>query len=293
MVSHPANLVLDIRCELGEGALWHRPVGRLYWVDIAGQKAHAYEPATGRTLTALVGQSVGTVVPTRRREVLIALQRQFALLDFERGRLTPFPAEPIEPATMRFNDGKCDPAGRFWVGSMALDETPGQGRLHCLYPDLHVETKLSGLTISNGLAWSADARTLYFIDSPTQTIDAFDFDSAAGTLTNRRVLRRFEAGGGTPDGMTIDANGRLWVALWDGGRVVQIDPANGATLAEVMVPARRVTSCAFGGPKLDTLYITTARVGLTDAQLASEPLSGGLFAASPGVSGVNAFEFAG
>jgi len=293
MTTHPAALLLDSHHQLGEGALWHARTGRLYWVDIAGHTVHAYEPATGRTLTALVGQSVGAVVPTRRGEVLVALQRQFAFLDLAGGRITPFPVVPLEPDGVRFNDGKCDPAGRFWIGSTAFDHAAGAGRLHCLFPDLHVETKLSGLTISNGLAWSRDGQTLFHIDSPTGGVDTFDFDAATGAIANRRTLRQFAPGEGSPDGMTIDADGRLWIALWDGWRVVQIDATTGATLAEVKVPAQRVTSCAFGGPALDTLYITTARLGLNEAQLAAQPGAGAVFAAHPGVRGVEAFEFAG
>jgi sugar lactone lactonase YvrE len=293
MNSHSATLVLNLRNELGEGALWHARAGRLYWVDIAGQKLHGFDPATGRTLTALVGQSVGTVVPTRRPEVLVALQRQFAFVDLAGGRITPFPVEPVEPEGVRFNDGKCDPAGRFWIGSTALDHAPGAGRLHCLHADLRIETKLSGLTIANGLAWSHDGRTMYFIDSPSGAVDAFDYDVATGLIAFRRAIRRFAPTEGMPDGMTMDAEGHLWVALWGGNRVVRVDSATGATLAEVAVPTQQVTSCAFGGPDLGTLYITTARIGLSEAQLASQPLAGGLFAARPGVHGVEAFEFAG
>jgi len=293
MTTHLATLLLDSRNRLGESALWHARTSRLYWVDIAGHQVHAYEPATGRSLAALVGQSVGAVVPTRRGEVLVALERQFAFLDLAGGRLTPFPVEPLEPVGVRFNDGKCDPAGRFWIGSTSTGNAGGVGRLHCLFPDLHVEARLSGLTISNGLAWSRDGRTLFHIDTPTGRVDAFDFDPAAGTIANRRTLRQFAPGGGDPDGMTIDADGHLWVALWDGWRVERIDSNTGATIAEVKLPVQRVTSCAFGGPALDTLFITTARIGLDETQLAAQPGAGAVFAAQPGVRGVEAFEFAG
>ena len=288
-----ADLLLDVRAELGEGALWHAPAGRLYWVDIVGKTVHAHEPATDRTLTALGGGLVGAVVPTRRREVLIALQQRFAFLDLAGGRMTPFPFEPIEPASGRFNDGKCDPAGRFWVGSMALDETPGAGRMHCLHADLHVETKFAGLTIPNGLAWSADARTMFFVDSGSATLDAYDFDLPAGSAARRGTIRCFTPDEGVPDGMTIDAEGDLWIAFWDGWCVRRIDSASGATLAEVKLPVQRVTSCAFGGPALDTLYITTAHDRLSEAQLAAQPLAGGLLVARPSVRGVESFASAG
>jgi sugar lactone lactonase YvrE len=282
----PSNL-------LGEGAIWHARAARLLWVDIAGHSVHGYEPATGRTLTALVGESAGTVVPTRRREVLVALQRGFAFLDLARARLTPFPVEPLLPATHRFNDGKCDSAGRLWVGAMSPAAEPAVGALWCLHPELRAESRRTGLTIPNGIAWSRDGRTLYHIDSPTRRVEAFDFDPFGGGIAHPRLLREFTAADGYPDGMTLDSEGQLWVALWDGWRVVRIDTASGATLAEITLPVQRPTSCAFGGPALDTLYITSARIDLAEAQLARQPLAGAVFASQPGVVGLPANEFAG
>ncbi len=278
---------------LGEGAIWHGRTGRLLWVDIAGHSVRGYEPATGRTLTALVGQSVGTVVPTRRGEVLLALQRGFAFLDLTHARLTPFPVEPLLPANHRFNDGKCDSAGRLWVGSMSTTDEPAVGALWCLHPELRPEPRRTGLTIPNGIAWSRDGLTLYHIDSPTRRVEAFNFDPFDGTITRPRTLREFTPADGYPDGMTMDAEGQLWVALWDGWRVVRLDSATGATLAEIPLPVQRPTSCAFGGPALDLLYITSARIDLTEAELARQPLAGAVFIAQPGVVGLPAHEFAG
>ncbi len=278
---------------LGEGALWHVRAQRLYWVDIAGHAAHAFEPATGRLLTAPVGESIGTIVPTVRAEVLVALQRRFAYLDFAHGRLTPFPAEPLLPAGHRFNDGKCDSAGRFWVGSMAQDDTPGAGQLWCLHPTLRAESRRENLTIPNGIAWSRDGCTCYHIDSPTRRVEAFTFDPVDGTLSAGRLLREFTAEEGYPDGMTLDADGHLWIALWDGWRVVRLDAVTGATVAEIKLPVQRPSSCAFGGPKLDTLYITSARIGLGEAQLAEQSLAGHVFITQPGTIGLPANEFAG
>lgn len=278
---------------LGEGTIWHPRAQRLYWVDIAGHAAHAFEPATGRLLTALVGESIGTIVPTGRAEVLIAMERRFAFLDFAHGRITPFPALPLLPAGHRFNDGKCDAAGRFWVGSMAADDSPGVGKLWCLQPTLRPEVQREGLTIPNGIAWSRDGCTCYHIDSPTRRVEAFAVDPVDGTLSASRVLREFTPAEGYPDGMTLDAAGHLWIALWDGWSVVRIDAVTGATLATLKVPVQRPSSCAFGGPKLDTLYITSARIGLSDAELAEQTLAGHVFVAHPGVTGLPAFEFAG
>ena len=282
-----------LRNRLGEGAIWHARTGRLYWVDIVGHTVHGYEPATGRTFTALVGESVGTVVPTRRSEVLVALQSRFAFLDLAQARLTPFPVGPLLSSDHRFNDGKCDSAGRLWVGSMAVEATLGDGQLWCLLPELRAEPRRLNLTIPNGIAWSRDGRTLYHIDSPTQRVEAFAFDPVDGALSAPRTLREFAPGEGSPDGMTIDAEGLLWVALWDGWRVVRLDPVTGGTRDAIPLPVQRPTSCAFGGPALDTLYITSASLGLTTEQQAAQPLAGAVFEIKPGVAGVPAQEFAG
>lgn len=292
----PATVVAplaNLRNTLGEGALWHARTGRLYWVDIAGHTVHAFEPAAGRTLTALVGEFVGTVVPTRRNEVLVALQRRFAFLDLAGGRLTPFPAESLLPANHRFNDGKCDNAGRLWVGSMALDATPGDGQLWCLQPDLRPRSTRRELTIPNGIAWSLDGRTVFHIDSIARRLDAFTFDPVDGALSAPRTLREFTIADGCPDGMTIDAEGHLWVAIWDGWRVVRLDSVTGATLDAIPLPVQRPTSCAFGGPDLGTLYITSAHLGLSPAERAAQPFAGAVFETRPGVTGISAHEFAG
>lgn len=285
--------LMQHRSRLGEGALWHTRTGRLYWIDIAGQAAHAYEPAGGRTLTALLGESVGTLVPTRRGEVLVALQRRLAFLDFNGARLAPFPQEPLLPVTQRFNDGKCDSAGRLWVGSMALDAAAGHGALWCVGAELRAQIRRTELSIPNGIAWSSDGLTLYHVDSVPRRIETFAVDPVDGSLSPARTLREFPPEGGVPDGLTIDAEGHLWVALWDGWRVVKIHGQTGATLAEIPLPVQRPTSCAFGGPELATLYITTAGFELSAAELAAQPLAGAVFEVNPGAIGVPAHEFAG
>ncbi len=283
----------NLRNLLGEGPIWHGRAGRLYWVDITGHTVHAYEPATGRTLAALVGEPVGMIVPTRRHEVLVALQRRFAFLDLRHARITPFPVEPLLPAHHRFNDGKCDSAGRLWVGSMDEGGAPGEGVLWRLGTDLQARPWRQGLAIPNGIAWSLDGRVLYHADSPTGRVEAFDFDPVDGALTAQRTLREFAPGGGVPDGMTIDAAGHLWIALWGGGKVVCIDSADGHTRAEVVLPVSNPTACAFGGPSLDTLFVTSARIGLTAAELVAQPLAGAVFELRPGVAGRPAHEFGG
>ena len=221
------------------------------------------------------------------RHVLVALQTGIHRLDTATGRLTLL-VNPLTAPSLRFNDGKCDPAGRFWVGTFDLAQRPHAGTLYRLDPDGRLHVMLRGITNSNGIAWSRDRATMYYIDTPTRTVQAFDYDNATGALARGRVVVRFAAGAGWPDGMTLDAAGHLWVALWGGGAVHCHDPGTGALLQIVAVPAPFTSSCAFGGPQLRTLYITSARGGLSEEQARAFPLSGDVFAAEPGASGVPA-----
>lgn len=287
-----AELIFEARATLGEGALWDARRQELLWVDIQGMRCWRSDPSAGRHESYEVGQMVGTVVPRRAGGVMLAVHRGLARFDFATRTLTMV-ADPENNAQLRFNDGKCDPAGRFWAGTMPLGASGPLGSLFCLHADGRCERKLTGVRVSNGLAWSRERRTMYYIDTPTQQVVAFDYDEATGDIQRPRPVIEIDRRDGHPDGMTMDAEGNLWIALWDGGAVVCHDPRNGRRLARIAVPAARTTSCAFGGPRLDQLYITTARAGLTAAQLAGQPLAGGLFCAVPGVVGLPAQEFAG
>lgn len=287
------ELVLDAQAALGEGAIWQARDQRLYWVDIQPGRLHIFDPREGSDRAFELGQMVGTVVPRTRGGVMLALQHGFAAFDPQTGKLQPWTDPEEHLPRNRFNDGKCDPAGRFWAGTISLDHEPRAASLYCLEPNGRVHTKLSGVTNSNGIAWSLDRTSMYYIDTPTSQVTAFDFDMATGSLGPPRTVITVPANLGKPDGMTIDAQGLLWIAHWEGGCVGRWDPQSGRLLETIPVPARRVTSCAFGGPHLDELYITTARIGLTASDLALQPLAGGLFRARPGVAGVSAFEFAG
>jgi sugar lactone lactonase YvrE len=282
-------LVLDAKAALGEGAIWNAALQRLHWVDINGQRVFTYDPVTGENHACDVGQMVGTVVPRARGGVMLALHEGFASLDLNTGRVTPLPRPPEhDPATARFNDGKCDPAGRFWAGTMTLVKRKSLGRVYRLDADGSMHVMFRDVSTSNGLAWSLDRRTLYYIDTPLMRVDAFDYDDATGAIAGRRPVITIPPGIGRPDGSTLDAEGMLWIAMWEGGRVTRWDPRTGALLQTVRLPVVRVTSCAFGGPELDTLYITSAREGLADAELAAQPLAGGLFKMKPGVCGLRA-----
>lgn len=280
-----AELVLDARASLGEGALWHQE--HLLWVDIEGGSVHRFDPATGRDESWQLGQAVGTVVPRACGGWILGAHLGVGVFSPDTGQLKILADPAGGHAEMRCNDGKCDPRGRLFVGTIGMSKPRPPGALYRIDPDWRVTTIVPGTGTANGLAWSADRRTMYFIDTPTREVSAFDYDEVTGTVSDRRPAVRFgEEERGRPDGMTIDANGNLWVALYDGGAVVCCDPRTGRLLDRVEIPARRTTSCAFGGPGLRTLFVTTGRE-------ATEAASGGVFAVNPGVAGVPAFAFAG
>ena len=287
------ELVLDARALLGEGAIWDARRGVLHWVDIEGFLVHTFDPRTGRDRAVPVGEHVGCLAPRARGGLVVALRRGLAVLDPETGALEPRVAPPGHLPEVRFNDGRTDPQGRLWAGTMELSFRPGAASLWRLDPDWSLHRMVEGVTISNGLAWTRDAATLYYIDTPTRAVVAYDYDRTTGAIAGGRVVVRVPEAMGFPDGMTIDSSDNLWIAQWDGGCVSCWDPRGGRPLERIEVPARRVTSCAFGGPGLDELYITTARNGLDPATLTREPLSGGLFRVQPGVSGLASVEFAG
>ncbi len=281
---------------LGEGPVWDWRTQQLFWVDIEGFKVHAYDPATRAHQAIDVGEFVGSAAMRASGGMVLALKSGFASLDLATEKLTPLADAEAHLPGNRFNDGKCDPAGRFWAGSLALDEDhgEGQGNLWCLHADHRVVLKEPGVWISNGLAWTRDEKTMYFIDSPKQCVVAYDYDKATGAIANRREVIRVDGSAhGYPDGMTIDEEGMLWVAHWDGGHICRWNPQTGAELAEIKVPVSRPTSCVFGGADFGTLYITSARTRLSAEQLASQPLAGSIFKCRPGVSGLPLNEFAG
>ena len=246
----------------------------------------ADSPAGGETSRLHVG-SIAACWRTRRGGGgVVGTQDGFALVDPD-GTVTDRPV--FSDPALRMNDGSCDPQGRFYCGNMANDETPGAGSVYRLDPDGAISVVLSGTTISNGMTWSLDGTAVYYIDTPTSRVDVFDFDADAGTLLNRRPVVEIDPAIGHPDGMTIDAEGGLWVALWDGSAVHRYS-ASGELTQVIDVPASQTTACAFGGADLDRLYITTSR---RDIDPAVEPLAGALFVVRPGVCGVPALMYGG
>src|SRR5262249_29830950 len=263
----------------------------LYFVDILRGRVHrACGDATSRNLP--VGRMVGAAALTDAGDLVLAAQGGFARLDPDSGAVRAIASVDADRADVRMNDGKCDPQGRFWAGTMALDERPHAGRLYRLDARGAVETMLSNVSISNGLDWTSDGGVMYFIDSPTQIVDAFDFDGASGGIANRRPVVHVDPRHGVPDGLTLDADGCLWVALWGGAAVHRYTP-DGALDAIVPVPTGYPTSCAFGGSDLRDLFITTASVKLSVRDRAAQPSAGGIFVARPRVRGRTAHRFKG
>ncbi|MGG4212071.1 SMP-30/gluconolactonase/LRE family protein [Paenibacillus sp. FSL L8-0638] len=279
--TYTANIVIDAKAKLGEGPSWDQRFQRLFWVDIKGLQLHIYDPSTCTDRTINVGEHIGAVVPYLKNKVIVALISGLYCLDIETGAKVLIHDPEEGRLGNRFNDGKCDPAGRFLAGTMSLNGEHAQGALYSLNTKGHVSLLIDKASISNGLAWSADHRTMYYIDTPTLEVVSFDYDVVQGTIRNKQLVARLDESEGYPDGMTIDAEGMLWVARWGGKRVSRIHPAHGEVIAEVSLPVNCVTSCAFGGEQLDELYITTAQ----DDDSADQPLAGGLFMVKTGVKG--------
>jgi sugar lactone lactonase YvrE len=292
-MNYDVTLLVDAHAQVGEGPIWDSEKGVLYWVDIYSNMLYQYDPATGENRGYDIGQHVGTVVPRKSGGLMLALYQGFAAFDPATGQLTLIADPEAHLPENRFNDGKCDPAGRFWAGTMAYANQTTQGSLYRLDTDFSVHKMLGDIAISNGIVWSLDNQTMYYIDSYAYAVRAFDYDITSGDIANERVVVQVGKEMGLPDGMAIDAEGKLWVAHFGGSCVRRWDPVTGKMLATIELPATQITACAFGGPDLATLYITSAALRLDEQALARTPHAGGLFCANPGVKGAPTFAFAG
>jgi len=277
---------------IGEGPVWDASRRSLLWTDIAGRRIHRWDPASGAIWTRRLEQMAGAVLPRARGGMAFCLQDGVWLSDTDAGDLHRLVAvEPDEPNT-RLNDVKTDRAGRLWGGTMALDARSDAGALYRIDGGGNVTAIDGPTTISNGIDWSPDGSLMYYIDSATHRLDVFDFDLVTGSAEERRPLVRFEASMGLPDGMSVDGAGGLWVAFYDGWAVHRFTP-DGVLDRTVTLPIQRPTSCCFGGADLDLLYVTSARDGLTEAELREQPLAGAVFVVEPGVTGSVVTAFAG
>jgi len=288
-----AELLYNPKAILGEGPVWH-PVDKiLYWVDIEGYALHIFDPENQAKEKIDFEKMPGALVPMESGGLLVAFENGLAGVDPETHQIDyKIKFTPDNP-DIRCNDGKCDPNGNFWIGTMHKEFKPNAGALYRVDNDFNLNRQIEGTTISNGLAWSRDNTTMYYIDSPTACVTAYNFDPSTNQIVSPRRIIEIPESYGVPDGMTIDEEGMLWIAHWKGSCVRCWDPSSGKVLAKVALPVPLVTCCTFGGADLDILYITTARSGLSNDQLQEYPLSGGLFAITPGICGVPASFFKG
>lgn len=296
-----AVCVVDCRDQLGEGAMWDDRDQALWWVDVPmPSRLHRFEPRSGRHQSWDMPEMIMSLAVRERGGLLVASHHGINAFDPADGQLRRLLAPEADKPRNRSNDGGPDAKGRFWFGTMqnniAPDGSPipleeSSGSLYRVDPDLSVRRMDTGIGIANTFAWSPDNTRFYFADTGTGWIYVYDFDLEAGTVSNRREFARADQHG-WPDGSTIDAEGCLWNARWEGGCLIRFAP-DGAIDRLVEIPVSRVTSCAFGGPDLDTLYVTTARYAMSPAEIAERPQSGSLFALKPGVRGLPRPRFAG
>lgn len=281
------EVLVDGRALLAEAPVWDARDGSLLWVDILRHEIHRFDGAD--RVVARLPDPVGAAAVRAAGGLVAATGMGVALVDEETGA-----SEWIARVDRgeRMNDAKCDPAGRLWAGTMTNDRRPGASALYRLDAERRIATVLGDVTLSNGLGWSPDGGTMYYVDTPQEAVDAFDFDPATGAVAGRRRLVDVRELPGRPDGLTVDAEGAIWVAMARGWAVRRFLP-DGTPDAVVDVPAYKVTSCTFGGPGLDELYITTACFGLDERELAAQPHAGAVFRCRPGVAGLPAREYAG
>ena len=285
----PIENVLTARARLGECPVWDSERRLLAWVDVYNHRLHQFDPATGGDRYFETGEPVTAIALTRDARLLLALRDRLALLDQRTGTLDELCRIDLGRPDTRLNDGKCDAMGRFWIGSISVEA--GEAALYRYDPDGSLHVMERGLTISNGLGWSPDGETFYLTDSPRRVIYAYRFDRDAGTIADRRVHVDLTAEPVEPDGLAVDGRGRVWSALWDGWAVVCFD-ADGRELERKRLPVQRPTSLTFGGDRLADLYVTSASVGLSQAEVQRGVCAGDLFRIATDARGLPAHRFA-
>ncbi|MBL8051443.1 MAG: SMP-30/gluconolactonase/LRE family protein [Anaerolineales bacterium] len=278
------ELIFDARATLGEGPAWDARTQTLYWVDILEKNIYA-----DVELFAELDDLIGCLAPCENGHLILGTRASFT--DFEPATAQQTVLYTLtESAHNRMNDGKCDPAGRFLAGTMAMNESEPSGNLYS-FNGKQTEVLIPNVTISNGMAWSPDYKTFYYIDTPTREVKAFDYDLKTGKIANPRVVIQIPASFGWPDGMTSDMQGNLWIAMWGGAQITKWNPNTGVLLEKIPVPALNTSCCAFGGKNMNELFITSARHGMSEKEITSHPHSGGLFKVITKVEGMPTFEF--
>lgn len=285
MQTWQSKLLYNANLQLGEGPHWHPLWKKFLYVDIDGKKVGRFDLQKSSPEEIYIGKKVGCVVPAAEDKLIVALQDEIASLDFATGELKTISPIEAEKDFTRCNDGKCDAAGRLWIGSMHIEGIGEHGALYCFDGSL-LKTKIDKRKVSNGICWSKDNKTMYYVDSFDYNVKAYDFDLATGEISNERTIITITEPGHSPDGMTIDDEGMLWVAIWGGFCVNRYNPNTGELIGTVQVPVPHVSSCAFGGEEMNTLFITTAKAGLSEQQLKEYPLSGSFFIADTGCKGL-------
>lgn len=269
---------------LGEGPHWHAGWQRFLYVDIEGRKVGCIDPVTKIVEERNVDKRVGTVVLATNGNLIVALQGSITTLNFDTDELEEFIKIETEKPANRYNECKCDAAGRLWIGTMHVEAKLHEGALYCY--DGSLQKKLKNISVYNGICWSKENTVMYYIDSFDYNIKAYHFELTTGNICNEPIVVKINEPGFVPDGMTVDEEGMLWVAIWGAGAVHRYNPLNGNLIGKIIVAAPNVTSCAFGGTDMQQLLITTARVGLSEAQLQQYPLSGSLFCANTNEKGL-------
>ncbi len=275
--------------KLGEGPLWHPEEELLYWVDIEGESFHRYSLETGKGDSVQVGQPIGCLAFRESGGLVFGLRDGLAFWDQETSEIEIIDNPETGRSNARFNDGKVGPGGRFWAGTLGEDD---QSCLYKLDPDGSIHIMETGIQISNGIGWSPDHKIMYYTDSHLRVIYAYDFDLDSGSISNRRDFVKVPVEDGFPDGLTVDSEGFVWSAHWDGWRLTRYDP-NGKIERIVYLPVQRPTSCTFGGRDLDQLFITSAWTGLNDTERREQPLAGDLFLLKTDVKGQKEINFLG
>ena len=297
MTTEKFEVVHDAPMLVGESAIWHEVESALYWVDIEGLTVNRLHAASGKFSSWKMGSNPSALAIDDNNFLVVATRERLLRLNTTDGAETPIADAPYDTSKVRFNDGRVDPAGRFWIGTMYEPRDQPAAEMYVLARDNLRCAWRGGMTNSNGLAWSLDGRTMFHADTTTHRIDCYDFDVATGEHSNRRTILTFPTDktapdyGGRPDGATMDAEGMYWVAMFEGGRVLRISPA-GEILREIKLPVRCPTSVCFGGPDLRTLYITSASQGRSSEEIAQYPHTGKVLSVRLDVAGREEPEYA-
>jgi len=277
------------QCYLGEGPLWIAELGCFFWVDIENGNLHRYHLATEQLEIRHFPHRLAVVLEGQNGKLILGLDRRLVRYDWDTRQIEEHCAVEEDLTLNRFNDGKVDPKGRIWIGTLSTLFTEGAGSLYRIGPNLQLEVHLKNLTISNGMAWTADGQTFYFIDTPTKKIQEFSFDTETGAIEFRRIAVEIPEELGFPDGMCIDREGMLWVAHYGGAGVYRWNPETGELLDKIELPVPHVTSCCFGGENLDLMLITTAQENMSESDLKKHPKSGDVFLVKLVVGGLESF----